>query len=39
MFLIVVAFLGIVVLKDIIVDQLPDNILQKLHKTSQFKSV
>lgn len=39
MFLIVVAFLGIVVLKDIIVDQLPDNILQKLNKTSQFKSV
>lgn len=39
MFLIVVVFLGTVVLKDIIVDQLPDYILQKLHKTSQFKSV
>ena len=39
MFLIVIAFLGIVVLKDIIVDQLPDYILQKLNKTSQFKSV
>lgn len=39
MFLIVIVFLGIIVLKDIIVDQLPDYILQKLHKTSQFKSV
>lgn len=39
MFLIVIAFLGIVVLKDVIVDQLPDHVLQKLHITSQFKSV
>lgn len=39
MFLIVIVTLGAVILKDIIVDQLPDYILQKLHKTSQFKSV
>lgn len=39
MFLIIIAFLGIVVLKDIIVDQLPDYILNKFNKTRQFKSV
>jgi hypothetical protein len=39
MFLIVIAFLGIVILKDMIVDQLPDYILHKLNKTCQFKSV
>lgn len=39
MFLIVVIFLGTVVLKDIIVDQLPDYIINKLRKTCQPKSV
>ncbi len=39
MFMIVVVILGVVILKDMIVDQLPDYILQKLHITSQFKSV
>ncbi len=39
MFLIVVIFLGTVVLKDIIIDQLPDYILNKFNNTSQFKSV
>lgn len=39
MFLIVVFILGAVILKDIIVDQLPDYILNKFNKTRQFKSV
>lgn len=39
MFLIVVFALGAVIIKDLIVDQLPDFVLQKLHITSQFKSV
>lgn len=39
MFLIVVVFLGTVVLKDIIVDQLPDYIIEKFNKRCQPKSV
>lgn len=39
MFLIVVIFLGTIVLKDIIVDQLPDFVLEKLNKRCQPKSV
>ena len=39
MFLLVIATLGAVILKDIIIDQLPDYILNKLNKTRQPKSV
>lgn len=39
MFLIIVFILGAVVLKDIIVDQLPDFVLEKFNKKCQFKSV
>lgn len=39
MFMIVVVILGVVILKDMIVDQLPDFVLEKLNKRCQPKSV
>lgn len=39
MFLIIIAAVGAVIIKDIIVDQLPDYILNKLRKICQFMSV